>query len=117
MTTACTAGSAHTASTLSVTLTCGNRARTCSSRPASLSTTVRTVLAGGLSKFRIRFGPQWPAPTTATVISLDVLMGEDNRMVAPAKSRAERRSLLDAETQVNEGSQHRPPTGDRPHLR
>src|SRR5450631_1566481 len=68
MTTASIVGSPITTAASSATATPGNRRCSCLSRSPSRSTTVFTTLAGGLSKLRIRFGPQCPAPMTAVRI-------------------------------------------------
>src|SRR5580704_17310543 len=65
MTTASIVGSPITIAASSPTATPGKRRRSCSSRAPSRSTTIFTTLAGGLSKLRIRLGPQCPAPMTA----------------------------------------------------
>src|SRR5580704_14633823 len=68
MTTASIVGSPITTAASCATATAGKRRCSCSSRAPSRSTTIFTTLAGGLSKLRIRFGPQCPAPMTAVRI-------------------------------------------------
>src|SRR3954447_839500 len=96
MTTASTRGSRKAGSASGASCAVGKRAFTCSRRLASRSTTQATSLVSLLSKLRIRFGPQWPAPTTAMrIIWL----------------------LLQSQPQEDQGPQDRPPPGDRLHLR
>src|ERR1700729_4192698 len=66
--TASIVGSLMTIAASCATATPGKRRCSCLSRSPSRATTVFTTLAGGLSKLRIRFGPQCPAPMTAVRI-------------------------------------------------